>query len=108
MWQQDRGESIDAGSEIALADDVVAIENGSRLVTGELHRHALRRAAADQVARGRAPAVIQPFAWQSRELAAQHDPSKTGRNPRRGYECRQIPAKPCWKIYHARQWARSG
>lgn len=45
-------------AQIAVADDVISLEDRARLVARELHRHALRDAAADEVADRGAPQVV--------------------------------------------------
>lgn len=45
--------------EVGLADDVVAVEDGSSLVAGDVHRHPLRDARADQVPDDRATQVVK-------------------------------------------------
>jgi len=43
----------------ASTDDVVALEDRARPVSGQLHRHALRDAGAHQVSHGRSAEVMQ-------------------------------------------------
>jgi hypothetical protein len=45
--------------EVAFAHDVVALEHRARLVSGHLHRDALRNAGAHQVAHGGPPQVVR-------------------------------------------------
>src|SRR5437667_5514683 len=44
--------------EVGRRDDVVAVEDGARLVPRHRHRHALGDAQVDHVAHGRAPEVV--------------------------------------------------
>ena len=44
-------------------DDVVALEHGARLVSGELHRDALGDAAPDHVPDGRSAQVVWNSSW---------------------------------------------
>jgi hypothetical protein len=63
------GETARCVFEIGLADDVVAVEDGSSLVAGDAHRYPLRDACADQVPDDRATQVVKEFSWQAGRFA---------------------------------------
>src|SRR3989442_10352905 len=55
--------------EVAGTHDVVAIEDGARLVPGDLHRDTLRDARVDHVAHGGAPEVVAQAPGDAGSLA---------------------------------------
>ncbi len=70
------GDQLVPGVEqFLLIDDVVAVEDGAALVSGQEHGDPLGDAGADQVARGGAPAIV--------EEAGRHPSRLTGGAPRR-------------------------
>jgi hypothetical protein len=50
---------------VSLAHDVVAVEDGSRPVSADLHRHTLRNASTHHVPNCRAPEVMEQFSNQA-------------------------------------------
>lgn len=60
-------------NEVTFADDVVAVEHGVSLVSGQLAGHALRNARANEVADGRAPQVVRDAAGAA-GLSVRHLP----------------------------------
>ena len=52
--------------QVAIADDVVAVEHAPSLITAQRHGHALRHAGANHVSDGCAPQVMRDAAWTPR------------------------------------------
>ena len=51
--------------QISIADDIIAIEDATRLVTAQFHGGAFGNAGADHVSNRRPPEVVRDAAWAS-------------------------------------------
>lgn len=55
--------------DVPIVDDVVAVEDGPRLVPGDLHRHLLRDSGPDHIPNGRPPQIVEHQAIKTNLLA---------------------------------------
>ncbi len=56
-------QSLHCVGEVRLADDVVSLEDRPRLVSGHLHRHALRDGSPNKIPDGGPAEVMRDSPW---------------------------------------------
>jgi len=74
--------------EVTRADDVVAVEDGPRLVSGNLHGHPFGHAAVDHVPHGRPSEVMPQHSEEARLFAVRLGLHQRGLAP-----CARLPVE---------------
>ena len=94
-------QSLSGGQELLLVHGIVPVEHGARFVRGDQHGDPLRHARPDQVARGRASAIVQeavrdlgPSDTHRAGRSATHGPGRRPVERRAGPQVRRAADDP--------------